>query len=156
MDQIDRRILTELMADATVPLARLAERVGLSMTPCWKRVQKLEAQGILTGRVALVDAARVGLPLTVMIEIEALDHTPGWREAFLDAIDAEPAVIEVLRMGGSADYLLRAVVADMAAYDALYRRLTEVIPMRSVTSKFVMERLRARSVLPLLPETAAR
>jgi Lrp/AsnC family transcriptional regulator len=149
MDQIDRHILTALMGDATIPLARLADRVGLSLTPCWKRVQKLEALGILTGRVARVDAAKVGLGLTVIIEIEALDHTTAWRDGFLAAVDAEPAVIEVMRMGGSADYLLRAVVADMAAYGALYRRLTQQVPMRAVTSKFVMEHLRCKTVLPL-------
>jgi Lrp/AsnC family transcriptional regulator len=149
MDRIDQRILAELMGDATLPLARLADRVGLSMTPCWKRVQKLEASGVITGRVALVDPAKVGLPLMVLIEVEALDHTSAWQSAFLSAVDREPAVIEVLRLGGSADYLLRAQVADMSAYDALYRRLTAAVAMRSVSSKFVMERLRHRTVLPI-------
>mgnify|MGYP003433424208 CR=1 FL=1 len=149
MDQIDRRILAELQRDATVPIAQLAERVGLSQTPCWKRVQKLEANGIIRARVAVVDALKVGLGLTVFMEVEALDHTADWRERFLTTVDAIPEVIEVLRLGGTTDYLLRVTVADMPGYDTIYRRLTEAVPVRTVTSKFVMETLRHRSGLPV-------
>ena len=95
------------------------------MTRCRKRVQKLEALGVITGRVEQVDPAKVGLPLMMLVRVEALDHTGAWRDAFLSAVDREPAVIEVLRLGGNANYLLRAKVADMAAYDALCRRLTD-------------------------------
>lgn len=149
MDQIDRKILCELQRDATVPIAQLAHRVGLSQTPCWKRIQKLEAAGIIRGRVALVDPAKVGLGLIVFMEVEALDHTAEWRDSFLAAVDDIPEVIEVLRLGGTTDYLLRLAVADMPAFDAIYRRLTEAVPIRTVTSRFVMETLRQSSVLPI-------
>jgi Lrp/AsnC family transcriptional regulator len=149
MDQIDRKILLALQQDATIPIAQLADKVGLSQTPCWKRVQKLEAAGFITGRVALVDPGKVGLGLTVLMEIEALDHTVAWRETFLREVAAIPQVMEVLRLGGSTDYLLRVVVADMPGFDAIYRSLTEKVAMKSVTSKFVMETLVRRTVLPI-------
>jgi Lrp/AsnC family transcriptional regulator len=149
MDQIDRRILTELQRDATIPVAQLADRVGLSQTPCWKRVRKLEAEGIITARVAVVDPLKVGLGLTVLVDVEALDHTAEWREQFLRAVDGLPEVMDVLRLGGGADYHLRVVVADIQSYDRIYRTLTEAVGFRSVTSKFVMERLRDRPVLPI-------
>jgi Lrp/AsnC family transcriptional regulator len=149
MDQIDRKILAELQQDATLPVAQLADRVGLSQTPCWKRVQKLEAAGIIMRRVAVVDPLKVGLGLTVLVDVEALDHTAAWREQFLQAVDALPEVMEVVRLGGGADYHLRVVVADMQTYDHVYRTLTEAVGFRSVTSKFVMERLRERTALPI-------
>jgi Lrp/AsnC family transcriptional regulator len=149
MDQIDRRILTELQRDATLPVAELAARVGLSQTPCWKRVQKLQAAGVITARVAVVDPAKVGLGLTVLMDVEAMDHTPEWRDLFLAAVDSIPEVMEVLRLGGTSDYQIRIVVPDMPAYDAIYGRLTGAVGMRSVTARFVMETLRKRPDLPL-------
>lgn len=149
MDQIDRKILRALQEDATIAIAALADKVGLSQTPCWKRVQKLEAAGIITGRVALVDPGKVGLGLTVLMDVEALDHTEAWRAQFLREVTAMPEVIEVLRLGGSTDYLLRVVVADMPSFDAIYRKLTTRIAMKAVASKFVMETLIRRTVLPV-------
>jgi Lrp/AsnC family transcriptional regulator len=113
LDRIDRKILHELMRDATTPVAQLAERVGLSQTPCWKRVQKLEAVGIITGRVALVDPARIGLGLTVFVEIEAPDHSREWRAEFRAAIAEFPQIVEIHRMAGDVDYLLKVAVADL-------------------------------------------
>ncbi|NBZ86021.1 Lrp/AsnC family transcriptional regulator [Stagnihabitans tardus] len=149
LDQIDRKILTQLMRDATLPIAQLADRVGLSQTPCWKRVQKLEAQGIITGRVALVDPGAVGLGLTVLTEVEAMDHTPEWRDRFLATVTSFPEVMEVLRLGGQSDYMLRIVVPDMPAYDAVYQRLTDKVPLKGVRSRFVMEALHRKTHLPL-------
>ena len=149
LDLIDRKILVELMRDATQPMLRIAERVGLSQTPCWKRIQRLEAAGIVEGRVAIVDPARIGLGLTVFVGIEAPDHGTDWREAFAAAVRDIPEIVEVFRMAGDLDYLLRAVVPDMAAFDALYRRLTEAIPIKNVTSHFAMERIKATTVYPL-------
>jgi Lrp/AsnC family transcriptional regulator len=154
LDRIDRKILHELMQDATLPVAQLAERVGLSQTPCWKRVQKLEAAGIITGRVAVVDPGRIGLGLTVFVEIEAADHTPAWRETFAAAVTAHQAIVEVHRMAGEVDYLLKVMVADMAAYDAFYLDLTHRLRCRNVTSKFSMERLKATALLPIDTTTA--
>jgi Lrp/AsnC family transcriptional regulator len=130
-------------------VAQLAERVGLSQTPCWKRVQKLEAAGIITGRVAIVDAAAIGLSLTVFVEIEAADHTPQWRTAFVALVADYPEVLEVHRMAGEVDYLLKVVVSGIAAYDAFYLDLTERLPCRNVTSKFSMERMKATTALPI-------
>lgn len=149
LDQIDRRILTELMRDATLPIAQLADRVGLSQTPCWKRVQKLEAAGVITHRVAVVDPLKVGLGLTVLCEVEAMDHTPEWRDRFLSVVRAFPEVMEVLRLGGQSDYMLRIVVPDMPAYDAVYRRLTDRVALKGVRSRFVMEALHRNFALPV-------
>lgn len=149
LDLIDRKILTELQRDATLPIAMLADRVGLSQTPCWKRVQKLEAAGVITNRVALIDAHKVGLGLTVLCEIEAMDHTPLWRDKFLEAICDFPEIIEVLRLGGQSDYMLRIVVADMPAYDKIYRDLTSQIALKGVRSRFVMEVAHQKLSLPL-------
>jgi len=149
LDRIDRRILYELMRDATLPVSQLSERVGLSQTPCWKRVQKLEATGVITGRVALVSPEKIGLGLTVFVEIEAADHTPEWRTAFAAVVEDYPEIVEVHRMAGEVDYLLKVVVTGMAAFDALYLDLTQRLACRNVTSKFSMERLKAITALPI-------
>ena len=149
LDRIDRRILQELMRDATLPVSQLAERVGLSQTPCWKRVQKLEAAGIITGRVAIVDPTTIGLGLTVFVEIEATDHTPEWRAAFGAVVADYPEILEVHRMAGEVDYLLKVVVCGKAAYDAFYLDLTQRVACRNVTSKFSMERIKAITALPI-------
>ncbi len=149
LDRIDRRILAELMRDATLPVAQLADRVGLSQTPCWKRVQKLEAAGVITGRVALVDPAAIGLGLTVFVEIEAADHTPEWRAAFADVVARHPEIVEAHRMAGEVDYLLKVVVSGMSAYDAFYLDLTRRLPCRNVTSSFSMERMKSTTALPI-------
>ncbi|WP_413868893.1 Lrp/AsnC family transcriptional regulator [Albidovulum sp.] len=149
LDLIDRKIVAELMRDATLPIARIADRAGLSQTPCWKRIQKLEAAGILTGRVALADPGKLGFGLTVFVGIEAPDHSAGWREAFAKATDAIPEVMEVYRMAGETDYLLRVTVADMTAFDRFYRRLTDAVPIKKVTSHFVMERMRFTTAYPV-------
>lgn len=149
LDLIDRKILAELMRDASRPIAQIAECVGLSQTPCWKRIQRLESAGVITGRVVLIDAARVGLGLTVFVGVEASDHGGEWREAFSVAVASIPEIIEVHRMAGEMDYLLRIVVPDMAAFDALYKRLTDAVPIKNVTSHFAMERIKATSVYPV-------
>jgi Lrp/AsnC family transcriptional regulator len=136
LDLIDRKIIAELMRDATLPIAQIADRVGLSQTPCWKRIQKLEAAGVLTGRVALADPARIGLGLTVFVGIEAPDHTVTWRDAFATKVEAMPEIMEVWRMAGELDYLLRIAVPDMTAYDAFYKRLTDAVPIKNLTSRW--------------------
>lgn len=149
LDLIDRKIVALLMEDATTPIARIADKVGLSQTPCWKRIQRLEGAGVLTRRVALADPAKLGLGLTVFVGIEAPDHSTAWRESFASAIDALPQVMEAWRMAGEIDYLLRVAVADMAAYDHFYKALTEAVAIRNVTSQFAMERLRHTTAYPV-------
>ena len=143
MDVIDRKILRELQADASISIAELSDRVGLSQTPCWKRVQKLEASGVILGRVALLAPEKLGLGLTVFVSIEAPDHSDVWLAKFAAAASAMPEVMEFYRMAGDVDYMLRVVVADMAAYDAFYKRLIGTIPLKNVTSRFAMERIKS-------------
>lgn len=149
LDLIDRKIVAELMRDATLPVAQIADRVGLSQTPCWKRIQKLETNGVLTGRVALADPARLGFGLTVFVGIEAPDHTAEWREAFGKAVAGIPEIMETYRMAGEMDYLLRIAVADMAAFDGLYKKLTDAVPIKNVTSHFAMERMKFTTAYPV-------
>jgi Lrp/AsnC family transcriptional regulator len=151
MDEIDRALLEILQQDATLSIAQMAERVGLSPTPCWKRIQKLEAGGVITRRVALVDPTRVGVGLSVLVSIEAGEHTLEWLERFGDAVAGMPEVMEVYRMAGDVDYVLRVAVADMAEYDRFYKRLIAVAPMKNVTSRFAMERIKHTTAYPLHP-----
>jgi Lrp/AsnC family transcriptional regulator len=150
---IDRKIVAALMRDATLPIAQIADKAGLSQTPAWKRIQKLEAAGVLTGRVALADPAKLGFGLTVFVGIEAPDHSSDWREDFGKAVSAIPEVMEVYRMAGAMDYLLRIAMADMAAFDALYKRLTDAVPIKNVTSHFAMERMKFSTAYPVNTET---
>jgi len=149
MDEIDRKIVGFLQGDATLSVAQLADKVGLSPTPCWKRVQKLEANGVITRRVALVDPEKIGVGLIVYVAIEAGDHTPEWLSTFSQAIHAMPEVMEADRMAGEVDYMLRVAVTGMAEFDAFYKRLIAAVPMRNVTSRFAMERLKYTTAYPL-------
>jgi Lrp/AsnC family transcriptional regulator len=149
MDEIDRKLLQLLQDDATLSIAQLAERVGLSATPCWKRIQKLEAKGVITRRVALVDSEKVGVGLSVFVGIEAGAHTPEWLGRFSAGVAAMPEVMALYRMAGDIDYLLQVAVADMAEFDAFYKRLIEVVPMKNVSSRFAMERMKYRTAYPL-------
>lgn len=149
MDLIDRKIVAELQRDATLSIAQVADRVGLSQTPCWKRIQKLEQNGVIIGRVALAAPEKLGLGLTVFVEVEAPDHSASWRESFARVVAAMPEVMEIYRMAGDIDYLLRVAVADMGSFDAFYKRLTDAIPLKNVTSRFAMERIKATTAYPL-------
>jgi Lrp/AsnC family transcriptional regulator len=154
LDRIDRKILTLLQQDCAIPIAELADKVGLSQTPCWKRVQKLQELGIITGRVALVDPETVGLKLTVLVALEAGDHTPAWIERFSTVAAAMPEVMDIYRMAGDVDYMLRVVVADMTAYDGFYKRLIDAVHVKNVTSRFAMECIKSTTALSL-PEPDA-
>ena len=149
MDATDRKILTLLQADSSLSIAELAERVHLSQTPCWKRVQKLEAKGIITRRVALVSPEKIGLGLTVFVAVETADHSAEWLSRFAETVSAMPEVMELYRMAGEVDYQLRVVVADMAAYDQFYKRLIGTMPLKNVTSRFAMERIKQTTALPV-------
>ena len=149
MDKFDRRILTVLQTDASQSVAQIADQVGLSPTPCWRRVQKLEANGVIRGRVALLDAAQLDLGLTVFVHLRIARHDSDWLEAFTRAMMAMPEVLEVSRLAGNWDYLLRVVVADMPAYDRFYKRLIEVDGLNDVSSSFSMEQIKYTTALPL-------
>jgi Lrp/AsnC family transcriptional regulator len=149
LDKTNRRILALLQQDASLPIAQIAEAAGLSPTPCWRRIQKMEADGVITGRVALVAPEAVGLGLTVFVSIETGDHSADWLERFGPEIAAMPEVMELHRMAGDVDYLLRVVVADMAAFDRFYKRLIARAPLKNVSSRFSMERIKSTTQLPI-------
>lgn len=149
MDQTDRRILAILQEDATLPVADIGARVGLSPTPCWRRIQKLRAAGVIERTVALVDPRALGLDLIVFIEVEARDHSPEWQERFLAGVSTLPEVLEVVRMAGETDYWLRVAVRDMGHFDEFYKQLIAAGPLKNVTSKFAMERCKASTAYPV-------
>jgi Lrp/AsnC family transcriptional regulator len=151
MDDIDRKILDLLQRDATLSIAEIGERVGLSQTPCWKRIQRLEADGVISRRVALLSPEKLGLGLTVFVSIETGDHSEEWLARFAEATTELPEVVEVYRMAGDVDYLLRVVVPDMQSYDSFYKRLIALAPLKNVTSRFAMERVKSTTALPILP-----
>lgn len=149
MDRIDRKLLALLQVDSTLSIAAMAEQVGLSQTPCWKRIQRLEAEGVIERRVALLSPERLGLGLTVFVSIEAADHSPEWLARFGQALSAFPEVLEVHRMAGDIDYMLRVVARDIPAYDRFYKRLIAAVPIKNVSSRFSMERVKSTTALPL-------
>lgn len=149
LDLIDRKIVAELMRDALLPIAQIADRVGLSQTPCGKRIQKPEANGILVKRVALADPAQLGFGIVVFVGIQALDHSSEWRDAFGAAVTTLPEIMEVDRMAGQMDYLLRVAVSLIAAFDGFYKRLTKAVAIRNVTSHFSIERVHFTTAYPV-------
>lgn len=148
IDAIDRAILKLLARDASLSLAEIAARVGLTATPCWKRIRRLETAGIIRGRVAVIDAERVGLPVSAFVAVETADHSAAWLERFAQVVAGTPEIVAAWRMSGDVDYLLHVVVSDIAAYDGFYRRLINALPLRNVTSRFAMEHMKA-APLPL-------
>ena len=151
MDATDTKILMLLQEDASISIAELAQKVNLSQTPCWKRVQRLEASGVIQKRVALLDPEKVGLGLTVFVSIETADHSGQWLQRFAEFVSAMPEVMEFYRMAGDVDYMLRVAVPDMAAYDSFYKRLIETIPLKNVTSRFAMQRVKSTTAYALIP-----
>jgi Lrp/AsnC family transcriptional regulator len=149
MDRIDKKILAQLQEDSTPSLAQLAQRVGLSTTPCWRRVQKLERDGIIKARVTLLDRDHLNLGVDVFVAIKTNQHTAQWLEKFARVVAEFPEVVEFYRMSGDIDYLMRVVVPDIAAYDSFYRRLIREVDITDVSSSFAMERLKYTTALPL-------
>jgi Lrp/AsnC family transcriptional regulator len=149
LDSIDLKILALLQQDATLSIATIGEKVGLSQTPCWKRIQRLEADGVIDRRVAVLDPVKLGLGLTVFVSIETADHSREWLERFAETVSAMPEVLEFYRMAGDVDYMLRVVVADMRAYDTFYKHLIATLPLKNVTSRFAMEKVKSTTALPL-------
>ncbi len=149
MDSIDRRLLQLLQEDATTPVADLADAVGLSTSPCWRRIQKLEKSGVIRSRVALLDPEALNVGVTCFVFIRTNQHNQEWFDRFVSTVDEIPEVVEFYRMSGTVDYLLRVVVPDIAAYDSVYRRLIERIELFDVSSSFSMERIKFTTALPL-------
>ncbi|KRE14766.1 ArsR family transcriptional regulator [Bosea sp. Root483D1] len=149
LDAFDLRILALLQEDTSKPLAELAEAVGLSPTPCWRRIQKLEAQGHIRKRVALLDRDKLKAGVTVFIAVKTARHTMEWLERFHAAVHDLPEIVDFYRMSGDIDYLLKAYVSDITAYDALYKKLISRIELSDVTSMFAMEELKSTTAIPL-------
>jgi Lrp/AsnC family transcriptional regulator len=149
MDATDRKLLDILQRDAGLSLDELSERVALSRNACWRRVKRLEDDGIIKGRVTLLDASRINVGLTAFIALRTTEHSAKWLEQFSKAVRDIPEIVGVYRMTGDVDYLLQAVIPDVAAYDRLYKRLIGKITLADVSSSFVMEEIKATTVLPL-------
>ncbi len=149
LDARDLQILAILQRDAMTPVAEIAERIGLSTTPCWRRIQKLEEEGVIRRRVALLDPAALNVPVSVFVAIRTNRHSAEWLEQFRRALEGIPEVVEAYRMSGEIDYLLRVVVPDIAGYDAVYKRLIERIELADVNSSFSMEEMKHTTALPL-------
>jgi Lrp/AsnC family transcriptional regulator len=148
LDRFDREILRLITADASLSLAEIANSVGLTPTPCWKRIRRMEQDGIILRRVAVLDPVKVGLPVSVFVEIETADHSADWLSRFAKVIGETPEIVDAWRMSGDVDYLLHVVVKDIASYDAFYRSLIASVPLRNVSSRFSMERMKA-AALPI-------
>ena len=149
LDAKDRHILDLLQADAELPVAEIAERVGLSTTPCWRRIQRLEQAGVIRRRVALLDAKALNVGVSVFVSIRTNQHSAAWLARFRKALEGIPEVVEAYRMSGEVDYLLRVVVPDIAGYDAVYKKLIGKVDLADVTSSFSMEEIKHTTALPL-------
>jgi Lrp/AsnC family transcriptional regulator len=149
MDSIDKTILRELQRDATIAIADLARAAGLSQTPCWRRVKRLEESGAIQRRVAIVDPSAVNLALTAFVAVRTSQHTEAWLRKFTEGVRSIPEVVELHRMSGDVDYLLKVVCPDMRTFDGVYRKLIRVADLTDVSSTFSMEALKYTTELPL-------
>jgi Lrp/AsnC family transcriptional regulator len=149
MDTTDRKLRDILQRDAALSLDDFSERVGLSRNACWRRIKRLEDEGVIKARVTLLDASRINVGLTAFIALRTTEHSAKWLDQFSKAVRGIPEIIGVYRMTGDIDYLLQVVIPDVAAYDRLYKRLIGKITLADVSSSFVMEEIKSTTVLPL-------
>jgi Lrp/AsnC family transcriptional regulator len=149
LDAIDRKILNALQEDAALSLDQLGDAIGLSRNACWRRVKMMEASGVISKRVALVDPDKVGLGLMVFMQVRTNSHDPDWQKAFSNATNAISGILSVYRMTGDLDYLIRARVSGMADYDRLYQQLITRLPIADIAASFVMEKIKDSTALIL-------
>jgi Lrp/AsnC family transcriptional regulator len=149
LDQIDRNILRIVQKDASLSIGDIAAQVGLSQTPCWKRLQKLESNGIIRRRIAVLDPIKLGLGMTVFVSLKIGDHSGEALTQFADAVASMDEVMDLYRVAGAVDYILRVVVADTPAFDDFYKRLIALFPLKSVTSHFALENIKAETAFPI-------
>lgn len=149
MDTFDRKILELLQLDAAMPVADIAEKIGLSTTPCWRRIRNLEESGVIRRRVAVLDAQKINAGVTVFVGVKAGRHAADWLDVFAAAVKDIEEVLEVYRLSGEIDYLLKIVVPDIAAYDDVYKRLIAKSDFADVSSFFAMEEIKSTTALPL-------
>lgn len=155
MDSLDLELLAIIQSDVSISIDEIATRVGLSKTPCWRRIQKLEQQGFIMKRVALLDPERLDLKVSVFVQVKTNQHDANWLESFSKTVALFPEVVEFYRMAGEYDYLLRVLVKDIAAYDHFYKRLISATSLTDVTSNFAMEQLKWTTELPLPKEVVS-
>jgi Lrp/AsnC family transcriptional regulator len=153
MDKIDKQILVHLQNNAAQPVADIASKVGLSVTPCWRRIQRMEESGLIRKRVALLDPKKIGVGMSVFVAVRTDQHNAEWLNNFAKLAASMPEVVEFYRMSGEVDYLLRVVVPDMTAYDTFYKKLIANVKLTDVSSSFAMEEIKYTTALPL-PELA--
>jgi len=148
MDATDRKILDILQADASVPIATIAEKVGMSTAPCWRRIRKLEEDGVITRRVALLSRRKVNVPMTVFVTVKAPRHAVEWLQAFRKLITDVPEIVEAWRLTGEADYQLRIVVPDIETYDVVYQRMISRLEFSDISSAIAMEEMKYTTAVP--------
>ena len=154
LDRIDRQILALIQANASLPIQQIADQVGLSVNPCWRRIRQMEAAGVIQGRVAVVNPEKVGIGLTVYVRVKTREHSAEWAKKLNEVIAAMPEILECHRIGGDVDYLLKVVVENMAGYDRTYKELIARVPsLADVSALFSMERLKSATALPIPDET---
>ena len=156
LDELDRKILATLQVDSSLSVQEIGDRVGLSSTPCWRRIQKLESTGYIRRRVALLNADKLNLGVSVFIAVRTNQHNAEWAERFKKTVIGFPEVVDFFRLSGDVDYLIRAVVPDIAAYDDLYQRLIAKIDLHDVSSMFAMEQIKSTTELPLMYASTGR
>lgn len=149
LDSTDKEILRLLQSDATLPISEIAERVSLTTTPCWKRIQRLEQLGVISKRVVLIEPEELGLHMTVFVMVKTGSHEANWLKTFSEHASSIPEVVEFYRMSGEYDYMLKVVVADMKAFDSFYKRLVAKVNIAEVTSSFAMEQIKYTTELPI-------
>ncbi|MCJ7788350.1 MAG: Lrp/AsnC family transcriptional regulator [Methyloceanibacter sp.] len=149
LDRMDRKILDILQKDCTLPVAEIGKQIGLSTTPCWRRIQKLEESGVIERRVALLDPKKINVGVTVFVSITTSQYTQEWFDRFHAALKDFPEIVEFYRMSGQVDYLLRVVVPDIERYDSFYKKLIAKIELSDVSSAFAMEQIKFTTTLPL-------
>ncbi len=149
LDVLDRRILAALQRDANLSIGELGERIGLSTTPCWKRLRRLEDEGYIEKRVAILDRAKVGLPVTVFVSIRTNQHDEAWLSEFAKVTAAFPEIVELYRMSGEVDYLMKVIVPDIEGYDRFYKRLIRAVELSDVSSAFAMEQIKCTTEVPI-------
>lgn len=149
MDKFDKNILKILQQDTTLSVSDIASQVGLSTTPCWRRIQSMEKSGIIKARVALADPEKLNVGLTVFVMIKTNQHNPDWLKDFAQVADQFPEIVEFYRMSGDVDYLLKVVVPDMKAYDSFYKKLIDQASFADISSSFAMEEIKYTTALPV-------
>lgn len=154
MDIIDRRILAVLQEDADLAVSEVAARVGLSSTPCWKRIQKLKEDRVIQKQVVLCDPEQLDLATTVFVRISTNQHNDAWLQQFTQAVKDIPEIVEAYRLSGDVDYLLRIVARDIQGYDAVYKRLIQACELHDVSASFAMERIKYSTALPIVIDEA--